>query len=259
MNFPSRAKLASHLGLALLLGLLSACATPPPADDPDAVAEFRQLNDPLEPMNRKVFEFNIWLDDNALLPAAKVYRAVTPKFARDRVADTLANLKSPVIFGNDILEGDLSRAGVTLARFILNSTFGVAGLKDVATPLGLPAHNADIGQTLAVWGVNDGPYLVLPLFGPSNLRDGVGLAAESFLDPLAYYLDDNHMRWVETTRFLLGGLSTREAYIETLEDIKRTSLDFYSAMRSLRRQSHDAQIREAVSGDWAPDEFRNRH
>jgi phospholipid-binding lipoprotein MlaA len=255
-SFPG-SKLASLLGLVLTLTMLSACATPPPADDPDAVTEFRQLNDPLEPMNRDIFAANLWLDDNALVPAAKAYRAVTPRFGRERIADVLSNLKSPLIFANDLLEGNLSRAGVTLGRFLLNSTFGVAGLMDVATPMGLVAHNADLGQTLAVWGVPDGPYLVLPLFGPSNPRDGFGLGAESFLDPLSYYLASNHMRWVSTGKFLLGGLSAREAYLETIDDIKRSSLDYYSALRSLRRQNRDAQIDQARKGVWAPDEFRN--
>jgi phospholipid-binding lipoprotein MlaA len=250
-------RLASFFGLAAVVLMLSACATPPPADDPDAVAEFEEMNDPLEPMNRTVFAFNEWLDDSVLVPVAKAYRFVTPHFVRDRIADVLANLKSPLILGNDLLEGNVSRAGVTLARLVVNSTFGFAGLMDVAKPMGLPAHNADLGQTLAVWGVGEGPYLVLPLLGPSSLRDGSSLVAETFLDPLAYYLNDNHMRWVSTTRFFVGGISQREAYIETIDDIKRTSLDYYSAMRSLKRQSRDAQVRDAVSGAWNTDDSRN--
>ena len=256
MLFRIRVRLASFLGLAALTLLLSACATPPPADDPDAVAEFAEINDPLEPMNRKIFAFNEVLDDYVLVPAARVYRFLTPRLLRDRIADALANVKSPLIVGNDLMEGNVSRAGVALARFVLNSTFGVGGLMDVAKPMGLPGHTADLGQTLAVWGVGEGPYLVLPLFGPSNFRDAAGLGAETFLDPLTYYLDDNKMRWVSTTRFIIGGLSQREAYIETIDDIKRTSLDYYSALRSLKRQSRDAQIRDAQSGAWNTDESR---
>jgi phospholipid-binding lipoprotein MlaA len=252
-----RVKLASFLGLAALLTFLGGCATPPPADDPDAIADFQQLNDPLEPMNRKIFAFNLWLDDNALAPVARGYRAVTPRFARDRVRDALGNLKSPGIFANDVIEGDLSRAGITLARFLLNTTFGVAGIVDVATPMGLPAHNADAGQTFAVWGVPEGPYLVLPLFGPSNPRDAVGLAADSFLDPVSSTLDNNSLRWVAWVRVAVNAIATREAYIDLVEDIKRTSIDFYSAMRSLKRQSRDAQIGEALSGAWAPDRSSN--
>jgi phospholipid-binding lipoprotein MlaA len=244
-------KFASIAGLAALL-VLSACATPPPADDPDAVAEYEQINDPLEPMNRTIFDFNDWLYENGLTPAAKVYRALVPRWGRDRVADFLANLKTPVILINDILQGNLTRGGVTLLRFVLNSTFGVGGIMDVSTPMGLPAHVADMGETFAVWGAGEGFYLVLPLFGPSNPRDAVGLGIESALDPLGYYLADNHMRWLSTTRFLVSGLSAYEGYMDNLEDVKRTSLDYYSAMRSLSRQRRDSQIEDAKTGNWAP-------
>ncbi len=244
-------KLASVFGLAAFLAL-SGCATPPPADDPDAVAEFQQINDPLEPMNRDIFQFNDWLYENALTPAAHVYRAAVPRWGRDRVADFLGNLKSPVIFINDILQGNITRSGVTVLRFVLNSTFGVGGIMDVSTPMGIPGHVADVGETLAVWGAGDGPYLVLPLFGPSDLRDGIGLGIESTLDPLGYYLADNHMRWLSTTRFLVSGLSAYEGYMDSLQDVKRTSLDYYSAMRSLSRQRRASQIEDAESGVWAP-------
>ena len=258
MRLDITGKLASFVGLAAMLTLLAGCATPPPADDPDAVAEFELINDPLEPMNRTIFDVNDWLDDNVLLPIARAYRAVTPRFLRDRITDLLANLKSPSLLANDLLEGDFSRAGATVGRFVLNSSFGVGGLMDVSTPLGLPGHNADFGQTLAVWGAGEGFYLVLPLMGPSNPRDAVGLGVDSFLDPLTYYLDDNHMRWVSLTKFLIGGVSTRERYIESLADIKRTSLDYYSAMRSLSRQRRDAQIKDAVNDVWAADGSRHQ-
>jgi phospholipid-binding lipoprotein MlaA len=244
-------KLAPILGLASFL-LLAGCATPPPADDPDAVADFQQINDPLEPMNRTIFDFNDWLDRNALKPAALAYRAVFPRFIRDRIADALANLKSPWIFASDLLQGNVTRGGVTLGRFVLNTTFGVGGMMDVATPLGLPGHAADLGETFALWGVDEQFYLVLPLFGPSNPRDAAGLVIESTLDPLNYYLADNKMRWVGTIRFVVSGLSKREAFIEPIDDIKRTSLDYYSAMRSLYRQQRESQIQDARTGDQVP-------
>jgi phospholipid-binding lipoprotein MlaA len=244
-------KLASIMGLSAIL-LLAGCATPPPADDADAVAEFKQINDPLEPMNRTIFDFNDWLDRNALKPAALIYRAVTPQILRDGIANMIANLKSPIIFASDVLQGNVTRSGVTLGRFVVNSTVGVAGLWDPATKMGLPGHYADIGQTFAVWGVDEQFYLVLPLFGPSNPRDAVGLGIESTLDPLSYYLNDNHLRWASWARFTVTGLSAREAYIETLDDVKRTSLDYYSAMRSLYRQRRESQIQDAKTGDWNP-------
>jgi len=252
-------KLASIVGLVGLL-LLAGCATPPPADDPDAVAEFQQINDPLEPMNRSIFSFNEWIYDNGLTPAANAYRYVVPKWGRDRVADVLANLKSPVVLINDLAQGNFTRGGVTLLRFLLNSTFGVGGIMDVATPMGLPAHVADVGETFAVWGADEGFYLVLPVFGPSNPRDALGLGIESTLDPLSYYLADNKMRWVSTTRFLISGLSQYEGYMDSLAEVKRTSLDYYSAMRSLYRQRREAQIKDAESGEWAPQgSLNNKH
>lgn len=242
-------KFASVLGLTALL-LLAGCATPPPADDPDAVADFQQQNDPLEPMNRTIFDFNDWLDRNALKPAAEIYRAVTPQFLREGIAHMIANLQSPIIFASDLLEGNVSRGGVTLGRFVINTTVGIGGLWDPATKMGLPGHTDDLGEAFAVWGVDEQFYLVLPLFGPSNPRDAIGLGIESTLDPLSYYLDDHHLRWAELTRFLVTGLSKREAYIETIDDVKRTSLDYYSAMRSLYRQRREALIQDAKTGDW---------
>jgi len=244
-------KFASVIGLAVLL-LLAGCATPPPADDPDAVAEFEQMNDPLEPMNRTIFDFNDWLDRNALKPAALAYRAVTPEFVREGIANAIANLKSPMMFLSDLLQGNVTRGGVTLSRFVINSTVGVAGLWDPATKMGLPGHYSDMGEAFALWGVDEQFYLVLPLFGPSNPRDAIGLGIESTLDPLSYYMNDNHLRWASWARFLVTGLSQREAYIETLDDVKRTSLDYYSAMRSLYRQRRESQIQDARTGDWAP-------
>ena len=222
--------------LCAVVFLLAACATPPPDDDPEAKAEFEQTNDPLEPMNRAIFSFNDTLDTYALRPVAQGYRYVVPQFGRDRIANILANLKTPLILGNDLFEGDFNRAGDTLSRFALNSSFGVFGVMDVATPMGVPSHNADFGQTFAVWCIDEGPYLVLPLFGPSNPRDAIGFGIEQFSDPLSWYFDENYMKWADWTRTAVSAVSQREAYLDILDDIKHTSLDYYSAMRSLYRQ-----------------------
>ncbi len=221
---------------------LAGCATPPPDDDPDAKADFEQLNDPLEPTNRVIFAFNDGLDTYLLRPVAEGYRAVVPPFGRARVADVLDNLKSPVYLANDLLQADFSQAAATIERFLLNTSFGVLGLMDVAGPLGIPAHSSDLGQTLGIWGIGEGPYLVLPLFGPSNPRDAIGLGIESYADPIDRYLQNNSMDWVSWTRLGVTAVSRREAYLDSLDDIKRTSLDFYSTMRSLYRQRRNAQI-----------------
>jgi phospholipid-binding lipoprotein MlaA len=160
------------LGAALLL---AGCATPPPASDPEALAEYRENNDPLEPANRAVQAFNEGLDRAVVKPVAIGYREYVPRPVRRGVRNVLNNLRGPVILFNDMLQGEPRRAGDTLGRFLLNSTFGVAGIFDVAEAwFGVSRHTEDFGQTLAVWGVGEGPFLFLPLAGPTNLRDLAG-------------------------------------------------------------------------------------
>jgi phospholipid-binding lipoprotein MlaA len=234
------------LALSLLAGL-SGCATPPPADDPEAVAEFEQTNDPLEPANRFVFDGNDRIYVNFYHPLAEGYREAVPPFGRRVISNLLANLKSPTTLVNDLLQGDFGRFGRSLGRVVLNSTFGVGGMMDVAEPLGLHRQDADFGQTLAVWGVGEGPYLVVPLLGPSNPRDIAGLLVDSFIDPLDDYLHESGMSWVSETRFGVSIVSVVETNMDGIDDIRRSSLDYYSAMRSLTRQRRQAQISEATN------------
>lgn len=177
------------LGLALLTG----CAgTPPPATiDPatnpatpasQTTANPLAIYDPLEPLNRRIYRFNALVDEYLLLPALRVYKTVVPKPARTGVSNFFRNLDEINTFINTLLQADFREAGVTLARFLINSTIGLAGLFDPATALGLPRKNEDFGQTLAVYGVDAGPYLVLPFFGPTTLRGGAGLGAGFALD-----------------------------------------------------------------------------
>lgn len=236
-----------QIASALLMLAVAGCATPPPADDPEAVAEFKELNDPLEPTNRVIFDVNDKLYVNVWHPIATGYREAVPEFGRARISDFLATLKLPVVFANDVLQGNISRAGEALERLVLNLTFGVGGIMDVATPLGVPRHDADFGQTLAVWGVGEGPYLVLPVIGPSNPRDGIGYLVDLDADPLDQYLNDNHLTWVSEMRFGASVVTIFEFNIDTLDDIKRSSMDYYSALRSAYRQRRVAEINEATS------------
>src|SRR5579859_658134 len=244
---PKLARNTLQILSAVLMLAVAGCATPPPADDPEAVAEFKELNDPLEPTNRVIFDFNDVLYVNVWHPVATGYREAVPEFGRARISDFLTNLKLPVVIANDILQFNMPRAGEGLERLVLNLTFGVGGIMDVATPMGIPRHDADFGQTLAVWGVGEGPYLVLPVIGPSNPRDGVGYLVDSFADPLDQYLQDNHLSWVAEMRFGVTVLTVFESNIDTLDDIKRSSMDYYSAMRSAYRQRRAAEINEATS------------
>ena len=159
-------------GVALLLCLaLTGCATTSGSRD-------RENDDPLEPMNRAVFNANDAIDTAIMKPFAEGYRDIVPQFFRDRIRAFVDNLQEPRIFVNNLLQLRINDAGFTFARFYVNSTLGLAGLFDIASEHGLPRQTGDFGQTLAVWGVDSGPYLVLPLFGPSNFRDAFGSAVD---------------------------------------------------------------------------------
>jgi phospholipid-binding lipoprotein MlaA len=227
------------LGMSVGLGL-AACATPP--QDPSARAAFDEANDPLEPLNRGIFEVNQVVDKALLKPVAKTYRTVFPDRFRDSLRNLLDNLKQPVVFANDVMQGELARAGTTIARFSFNSTFGVAGLFDVATDWGMPAQTGDFGQTLYTWGVPPGPYIVVPLLGPTNPRDGIGQAVDGYVDPFRILANNNGVSKANLARFLADGVDLRSRHIEDLDDIEKNSIDFYAQLRSLTRQQRAKEL-----------------
>jgi phospholipid-binding lipoprotein MlaA len=242
MNLRPLCLVFSNLVLLSTL-VLSGCAAPPNNSQPET-AEAEDFNDPLEDTNRAIFDFNQMVDRNVLVPVAKAYRTVLPDPVRDSLRDFLRNLRAPLIFVNDALQGDLGRAGQTFARFTLNSTLGLAGFVDVAGRWGqLPYHEQDFGVTFGVWGIPEGPYVVIPVLGPSNPRDLVGQAAEGVADPWNIIAADHHYVWVTFVRGAVSGIDQRSRYIETLADIERTSLDYYATIRSLYRQRRAALIR----------------
>lgn len=220
---------------------LFGCATPP--TDPEERAEWEQVNDPLEPMNRGVFEFNTALDRAVIKPIALAYRDTLPEPVRRSVGNFLSNLNAPLIFASDVLQGEAERAGTTLMRAAINTTIGVGGLFDMAADWNLVRHDEDFGQTLAVWGASDGPYVMLPLFGPTNPRDTVGLVVEFVADPLGLYLASINMAYLGVVRSAMQAVDTRTEYLDSLDAIERTSLDFYSTIRSVSRQFRQDQIR----------------
>ncbi len=211
-------------------------------------------NDPFEGSNRFFFGVNQVLDELLLRPVAVVYRAVLPDFARNGVRNFMNNLNSPVIFANDLLQGDTDRAGDTLVRFGVNSTIGIGGLIDVAKDLGHPYHDEDFGQTLAVWGVNEGPYFYFPLMGPSTARDFTGFVVDRGLDPLTYVnWGDDDLEYVPIARTVLNVIDLRSRNIETLDDIERSSVDYYASIRSLYRQSRADAVRNGAPSQDLPD------
>lgn len=202
-------------------------------------ARAQEAFDPIEPVNRAIFGFNLTLDAYVLEPVARGYRAVTPQPVRRSVGNFLANLRSPVVFANDLLQGERDRAGVTLGRFMINTTLGVFGLFDPAAALGYQRHDEDLGQTFGVWGAPPGPYLMLPLLGPSNVRDAGGRVGDYLINPLNQCCIDTDERYAI---FGTGVVSDREANIEAIDDLKQNSLDLYAAVRSIYTQSRAAEI-----------------
>ena len=234
---------------------------PPPAGDPDfpdiygpdsdEIPGIGDLDgrDPLEPLNRGIFAFNEFVYKNILTPLARGYNKVVPEPIRNSLDNVLSNLNGPVVFANDILQGEFRRAGDTGARFLINSTLGVLGTADVADDLGFQKHSEDFGQTLGVWGMNEGFYLVLPLLGPSNPRDAVGkLLIDGYFDPLGYYLDATDNEEYGYVRSGVSGFTEFTGIVDDLDNLRETSVDFYGALRSLYRQRRAAQIRNQEQG-----------
>lgn len=228
---------------ALLAGglMLGGCAATP--TDAEGRAQAQAENDPIEPFNRYMMDLNLAADALFLKPAAQSYKDVVPEQVRDSVHNLLANLRSPLTFIHDLLQGSVSRAETTLARFLVNTVVGVGGIFDPATGLGLKQHAEDAGQTLATWGAGEGFYLVLPIFGPSNLRDAVGLAADVVIDPVSYYGRVEDVALITAGRPIAEGIDARSRNIEVVNQLQKDSLDFYAAVRSAYRQRRVNEIR----------------
>ena len=234
----------SRLGVALaVIGLVGGCATPPDPSDSEAAAEYREINDPAESLNRAIFSVNRGLDTMFLKPAADLYGGIMPPPGQEGVHNMLNNLRTPIILANDLLQGDMDRAGTTVMRFVINTTYGIGGFFDRVAELGHEYHGEDFGQTLAVWGVEEGPYLMLPIIGPSNPRDGIGFLVDIVMDPFFWW------SYNTDTGDVAAGIKTganvvdfRTRNYDALEDLEKSSLDFYAAVRSLYRQRREAEI-----------------
>jgi len=237
--------------IAILFGGLGGCATPPPASDPDAVADYKGTNDPLEPTNRAIYAFNNALDNAILKPVAQGYRYVVPAPVRTGIHNSLSNLGTPVQFSNDVLGGKPRRAGDTTMRFLINTTVGVLGVFDVASDWGYPNHDSDFGITMALWGMPAGPYLFLPVFGPSDPRDAVGLGVNAAMDPFTWVGQGAAVRALDWSRWVMNGIDQRERHLDDIDSIKKTALDPYATFRSLYRQHRTSQIDDARNDNRA--------
>jgi phospholipid-binding lipoprotein MlaA len=248
-----------RISIVLLASLsASACASRPPATNPEAVAAYEEANDPLEPFNRAMFRTDQALDKAVVRPVVKTYQFIVPDGGRQSVGNFLRNLRSPITLVHDVLQGEPNRAGITVSRFFVNTFIGVLGLFDVGEEIGLPYHSEDFGQTLAVWGLGDGPFIYVPLFGPSTMRDGTGFGVDAFfVDPLAWYSRGNGAEtWIQWA--VLGGtyINLKDETMFATDELKASSIDYYASLRSAYRQIRASEIRNGAPPPMADfDEF----
>ena len=239
------------LALGLVLDLQDGRADDVAAAAPPAVAaasEGHGSADPLEPFNRAMFTFNDGFDTYVLRPVATGWDFVMPRPVENAFSRFFENLRFPIRFANTLLQGRIDPAAITLCRFLVNSSFGLVGFFDVATDMGLPRQYGDFGQTLGIWGFPGGPYIVWPIFGPSNPRDTVGLVADSYLAVGGFFIDWYYLaaaRAVDT-------VNSRALALEEIDRAREASFDFYTAVRAAyleRRRSLIEGAKPASQGE----------
>ena len=229
------------MGVATALALTAAgCASPP--KDPAKLAEYKQRNDPFEKFNRRMHRNNVWFGHNIGRPVTRIYKKHVPLFVRNRIRVFADHMGEPITFMNDVLQGEQERAAETAVRFFVNSVAGFGGLFDVAAMYGLKRHSEDFGQTLAVWGVGPGPYLVLPILGPTSTRHLVGRVVDSIAEPLNWVGKPTIARVFFGTSGPLGQIDFYARNVETIKAIEKNSLDYYAALRSYYRQNRKSAI-----------------
>lgn len=204
------------------------------------------MPDPFEPFNRVMFEFNYFIDGTFLSPAAHVYKHSTPSLVRRGVSNFLSNLWGPISLLNNTLQGKPHAACENFARFFINTIIGVLGIFDVAELLGLPENQADFSQTLTVWGMDPGPYLVLPIIGPTSGRGLMGQLADNLLDPFNIYMYRHHYDHNVYIRTGVYVVSKRSEAIEAMDSLEKSSIDLYATIRSLYQQQ---RLKNLVSGE----------
>jgi phospholipid-binding lipoprotein MlaA len=236
----SKSKLAKFLLVAGTSLVLSACATQSTTED--------GMYDPFEGSNRTVFAFNKAVDKTVIHPIVKGYRFIVPEPGRKGVRNFLRNIKSPITFANEVLQGDIDGAGKVVLRATVNTLLGVGGIFDLAGYEGYEYEQEDFGQTLGAWGVGHGPYLVLPILGPSSARDYTGYLVDSFADPLRWFLfgHGDAEGWYYAK---VGAeyLDLRESLVDVLEELEHSSIDYYAAVRSTYYQRRDALVRDEMA------------
>ena len=245
----------SRLAAALLLAWLAAAPLAPAlaqGADPAAQDPVAQSgpNDPWEPVNRRIFAFNDFLSRWALEPVGRGWAWLVPEFARRALERAYSNLRTPLVMVNDLLQGKPRAAGVDLARFVMNSSVGLAGLMDPALACGLEPNHEDFGQTFGVWGIPAGPYLVLPVLGPSSPRDAVGVAADTAAFAAGYFIPF----WVSAASTAVD-YSNRFSFIaDDIAEERRNAFDWYAAVRNAHVSRRENLVRDRTEPLESEDE-----
>jgi phospholipid-binding lipoprotein MlaA len=245
---PSRfAFFLTALGVTLALGRPAGAAEPavPAAETETDAATADQEWDPLEPVNRPIFRFNDGVDRWALEPVARGWDTIAADSVQDAVQNFFLNLRFPILFVNGILQADPHSAALSLSRFMANTTFGFLGFFDVASDWGLERQNEDFGQTLGRWGIPPGPFLMLPILGPSNPRDTVGLVADGYTAVVPLFV--NTFIWLGSG--VANSINTRALYLEQIERARAASLDYYGFVRNAYMQRRAALVRNETLPD----------
>ncbi len=248
MTLSSAQRLFTVVPLCMALIILSSCSQNR-SEEEIALG----IHDPIEEVNRVTLKLNDVADKVILEPIAKGYRAATIPPWRRAISNFLRNLTSPVVIGNQLLQGDFEGAGNATARVVINTLAGFGGIMDLATEGGIPYEPEDFGQTLAKWGMGDGMYVIIPLLGPSTLRDASGRLVDNYADPLRMYLfniDEEHLHY---TRVGANIINQREQLIEVINDLRSNSFDYYAAIRSAYYQKRRALINDSANDYMAAD------
>lgn len=225
--------------------LLSSCASTPSGID--------EVNDPFESFNRKTMQFNLAADKYVIRPFVVGYRKITPVFIQDGISSMSHTWKQPVTAVNAVLQGDLNAFAQSTGRFFTNLTLGIFGFFDVASKVDIEAPEKDFGQTLYTWGIKDaGPYIVLPILGPSNVRDTTGRIADFFIDPVDWTLPKSEDPLL-LARYAIQAVDTADASSDLLQDIQKTSIDSYTTMRSMYNQNRQKFLTDGDEIPTAPD------
>ncbi len=232
----------SWIVLLWLVAASGGCATP-------------ERPDPWEPMNRGIFSFNETLDKYAIEPAATAWDFVTPGFVQTGIQNFFDNLNMPIVFANDVLQAKPTSAAFDLLRFVYNTSLGLGGLIDIATMVEIPENDEDFGQTLGYWGVPTGPYFVIPILGPSSVRDSAGLILDTAASSYAYFTPFWYgvggLNGLETVGASVGVkafelLNLRTAYLEEIASSRADAFDYYVFVRNAYLQNRRAKVSDQL-------------